>query len=493
MTSVECQNGEQCKMDDMVGLKTKTNIPTLSLKDMDKSNSLESLVSATTTNTFYYSSSDSLAESSSPSSADSDVAFPQASKNGNGTVSSGCECREVDLASSTESCCMDDECSPVSKNPHMYSSSEKILSSDEQEQDLNTSSSDDSSLPTNNTKHRLLKYNKELVDTPLDDSDTTDEMIDLEWATEPTISHKNPTRSKTSYLRMALPMILCFCLFQFSSILTTFTTYLFVVPRVDISSRPAPDMLLDNLPPLPSSMKGAEGLIGIMTFFVIVASFFNTHHRFSIIRRIFYLMGIILMLRLLCIVMTTFSVPFDEDVRRCVALQKLSNVQRLQHSFASLAGLGTNYQCGDYVFSGHTSSMTLSVCFLRYYVSSAFPKRRWIYPVMNTVLLTCNLTAMFLIVWAKQHYTVDVILGFVLTNVIFMVYHMKLELIVANRNNKRMKLSSNFAFFDRIFTPFIDFLEKDVERVDNEYDLKPFELIRKYYRWVVTKLKSDLP
>ena len=199
-------------------------------------------------------------------------------------------------------------------------------------------------------------------------------------------------------------------------------------------------------------------------------------------------MATILMIRIACIATTTFSVPSILDIGKCAKLQELSSLDRFHKAMLSFVGLGMSYFCGDYVFSGHTSTITLCCCFIRYYFAS---KYKLAHALINCVMLILNIFAMFCIVWAKQHYTVDVILGFVLSNFLFIIYHNRLESIVARKQQKSGQVISNFGYLDKIFTPCVGLLESDVKSVENKYDWKPFVLIGKFFRLLTRRIRPS--
>ncbi|KAL9644081.1 hypothetical protein ABK040_005547 [Willaertia magna] len=97
--------------------------------------------------------------------------------------------------------------------------------------------------------------------------------------------------------------------------------------------------------------------------------------------------------------------------------------------------------CGDYVFSGHTLTLTVFSFFVRRYLSSLYKTS---YPLqslfikMLTYLL--NIIGMICIIISREHYTVDVVLGFYLSLIVCQYYH---SLVFTFHNLKSTDKSKN--------------------------------------------------
>lgn len=131
--------------------------------------------------------------------------------------------------------------------------------------------------------------------------------------------------------------------------------------------------------------------------------------------------------------------------------------------FLILKGMGMSINsaamCGDYIFSGHTlNAVVLTLTFLEY-TPSTWLLIHWLYKLL------C-LSVMVLLIYAHDHYTVDVILAWFITYQSFSFYHAYADNSNLRTNNKRKKYPWN---------TFVSFLEENIyNSIPNEYQLPDF-------------------
>jgi len=123
---------------------------------------------------------------------------------------------------------------------------------------------------------------------------------------------------------------------------------------------PLPDIFLDNIDTIEWAFKVVEWfIIGLGMYFLLILIFHK--HRLIILRRFNALAASVFLLRCLTMYITALSVPgvhLKCDVRVGASLE-----EKLLHAWNIMTGFGLSINgvrtCGDYMFSGHTSILTL--------------------------------------------------------------------------------------------------------------------------------------
>merc|ERR1719189_3564497 len=180
---------------------------------------------------------------------------------------------------------------------------------------------------------------------------------------------------------------------------------------------PLPDIILDNMPHVPWAFEMAEiSGMALLSIWLVVVIFHR--HRFIIARRCFAIGGTIFLLRCFTMLITSLSVPGVH--LDCKPRPYGSWASRLHEAFIIWSGAGLSLQgvrtCGDYMFSGHTVSLTLLNFFITEYTS-----RRIFF--LHTFTWICNIFGVFFILAAHEHYSIDVFVAFYITSRLFLYYH----------------------------------------------------------------------
>ncbi|XP_062612028.1 sphingomyelin synthase-related protein 1-like [Saccostrea cucullata] len=254
-------------------------------------------------------------------------------------------------------------------------------------------------------------------------------------------------------LKTVLSFVYVFTVFLFTSFVMVIVHER--VPDVE-KYPPLPDIFLDNVPFIPWAFQATE-IIGMAlgaTWFTIL--FFHKH-RFILMRRMFSLLGTLFLLRSVCMLITSLSVPSKH-----LACEKKSYGDmraKLGRAFEIWSGLGMTSTgvrtCGDYMFSGHTVVLTM----LNFFITEYTPRKLY---YLHTCSWMANMFGVFLILAAHEHYSIDVFVAFYLTSRLFLYYH-----TLANNRSlmERDKGRRRFWF------PLFSFFESKCDGVvPNEYE-----------------------
>jgi len=224
---------------------------------------------------------------------------------------------------------------------------------------------------------------------------------------------------------------------------------------------PLPDLLLDNIPHIPWAFDMAE--VTGMTLFVIWILVLLFHkHRFILARRFFSIAGTIFLLRCVTMLITSLSVPGVH--LDCKPAPYGTWAKRLHAAYIIWSGGGMSIQgvrtCGDYIFSGHTVSLTLLNFFITEYTS------RNIY-FLHTFTWVCNCFGIFFILAAHEHYSIDVFIAFYITSRLFLYYHTLVNNRALFKSHQSFDAKRTWFYF-----PLFSFFEQNIDgRIPNEFEL----------------------
>lgn len=257
-----------------------------------------------------------------------------------------------------------------------------------------------------------------------------------------------------------------------------FSTWITAIVMVIVHDRvpdmlvfpPLPDIVLDNVPFIPWAFAMCEycGMI-LFIMFSIVLVFHK--YRFIILRRLFSLFGSVFLLRCVTILITSLSVPGRH--LECTARPYGSWLERLYQAFMIWRGVGMSIKgvrtCGDYMFSGHTVTLTLLNFFITEYTSG----NSYYVHIMHTVTWVINLFGVFFILAAHEHYSIDVFIAFYISTRLFLYYHT----LANNQNNQTAHRNRDRT---RIWFPLFYFFESNVGgMVPNEFE-NPLNAIQEF-------------
>ncbi|CAF89976.1 unnamed protein product, partial [Tetraodon nigroviridis] len=136
-------------------------------------------------------------------------------------------------------------------------------------------------------------------------------------------------------------------------------------------------------------------------------------------RRCFFLIGTLYLYRCATMYVTTLPVPGKHMV--CApklyndSMGKIWRILRLI-SGGGLSLTGSHLMCGDFLYSGHTVMLTLSYLFIKEYSPPWMWWYHWSCWLLSASGVVCILVA-------HDHYSIDVLVGYVATTRLFWWYH----------------------------------------------------------------------
>uniref|UniRef100_A0A8R1EGR5 PAP2_C domain-containing protein n=1 Tax=Caenorhabditis japonica TaxID=281687 RepID=A0A8R1EGR5_CAEJA len=143
--------------------------------------------------------------------------------------------------------------------------------------------------------------------------------------------------------------------------------------------------------------------------------------------------------------------------------------EKLKQAFHIWTNLGMSIHgvrsCGDYMFSGHTTVITMISHFITEYTPAEWTG-------LHTFTWVLNCFAIFLILAAHEHYSIDVFIAFYISSRMFLYYH-------AYAYNHAGITATDYRM--RTWFPLGWFFEYGSQgKVENEFSL-PIEIPRRFF------------
>jgi hypothetical protein len=204
----------------------------------------------------------------------------------------------------------------------------------------------------------------------------------------------------------------------FSLLLTSFVMVI-VHDRVpDMKTYPPlPDIFLDNVPLISWAFEVCELLACVLCAILTLVVIFHKH-RLILLRRMFSLTGTVFSLRCITMMITSLSVPGVH--LECTNRSYDDIYAKIRQAFRIWYGMGMSIRgvrtCGDYMFSGHTTVVTLLNHFITEYTPDDWHN-------LHTASWVMNLFSIFFILAGHEHYSIDVFVAFYISSRLFLYYH----------------------------------------------------------------------
>ncbi|CAI5456014.1 unnamed protein product [Caenorhabditis angaria] len=248
-------------------------------------------------------------------------------------------------------------------------------------------------------------------------------------------------------------------LYSLSSFLITAFVMVLVHDRVPDTKTypPLPDIVLDNVPHIPWAFDMCE-IIGMILSIIWFTILLFHKERIVIARRMFSLLGTVFLLRCFTMMITSLSVPGIH--LQCEARPNTTMSEKITKALHIWSNLGMSLHgvrsCGDYMFSGHTTVITMICHFITEYTPSTWNG-------LHTITWVLNSFAIFLILAAHEHYSIDVFIAFYISSRMFLYYH------AYAYNHANITASDDRM---RVWFPLGWFFEYgSVGKVENEYSI----------------------
>jgi len=209
---------------------------------------------------------------------------------------------------------------------------------------------------------------------------------------------------------------------------------------------PLPDLVLDYVEYLEVGLKISERIMIIAILLALIIIFAHTH-RMIILRRVFFLMGLMYYYRAITMQLTVLPKPDTNwDCPKYNGTLDARAVFDKVLEITTGGGISLGEQqpfCGDYIFSGHTMMLVTGYLVVRDYS----PRRFFI---LHWLSLGLSVTGVLMLLLGRGHYSIDIVLAYYVTTRVWWVYHS-----LANNTSLRTMGRNNFLgklWWWRIFT-----------------------------------------
>jgi len=182
---------------------------------------------------------------------------------------------------------------------------------------------------------------------------------------------------------------------------------------------PLPDIVFENVKYQAWGLMASEYVLLLLLYTAVMVVLLHSH-RLIILRRIWFLLGILYYYRALTMFITVL--PKSDETYTC--LPKSNNTTPMVYlrrmlTIISGGGLsinGNHVYCGDYIFSGHTVTLTMAALTINQYSPKRFLLLHW---GSNIISL---LGIIFLLI-GRGHYSIDVLIAYYLSTRLWWSYH----------------------------------------------------------------------
>ncbi|CAB4056061.1 SGMS [Lepeophtheirus salmonis] len=239
---------------------------------------------------------------------------------------------------------------------------------------------------------------------------------------------------------------------------------------------PLPDTILDRIHYQKWALDVSEIILQIMTFSTIALLLFHKY-RMIVMRRMFFILGLLYGYRAITMFVTILPAanpsyhcaPKLVDSGRVLTVREvIKRVLKILSGFG-LSINGKHVYCGDYIYSGHT--MIAVLCYL---IIAEYTDRRWY--LFHYLVWLLAVTAIVMLMLARGHYSIDVIIAYYITTRLFWLYHSIAYFDSLKRSSQALGPDRSFNRFEKIWWwRLLSYFERNVHSgpLPNIYSL-PF-------------------
>jgi len=245
---------------------------------------------------------------------------------------------------------------------------------------------------------------------------------------------------------------------------------------------PLPDIVLDTVIYQQWGLDVSEILLMVSTVTAILVVLLHTH-RLIILRRIWLLLGILYYYRAVTMFITVLPKadkfytcqPRSHNITAGLVVERVLTLI----SGGGLSINGKQVYCGDYIFSGHTVTLTLGYLTIKQYSPSRFFLLHW------ASFLTSSCGVLFLLM-ARGHYTIDVLVAYWVSSRIWWTYHTMANIRLVKDNQEHNMFRGLWWWY-----AFRYFEVNIPGPLPNSYSLPGWEKVKKWVSGVTQRRLPD--
>jgi len=239
------------------------------------------------------------------------------------------------------------------------------------------------------------------------------------------------------------------------------------VPSYD----PLPDIVLDSISYQKWGLDISEIILSISTSVAVIVVLLHAH-RLVILRRIWFILGVLYLYRAITMFVTVLPKsdtgyickPTSENITALTVFTRVAKIM----SGGGLSISGQQVYCGDFIFSGHTATLTLGYLAIKQYSPPSFVLLHW-----ASLLASCS--GVIFLLLGRGHYTIDVLLAYWISSRLWYAYH-------TMANHPQLKEAGGLNLMSQIWWwPILRHFERNIPTsLPAKYNIPFWSIIKKF-------------